>query len=98
MSYLVFCVFDLKNASREDYLYVYVDLETLGLRKVVESDNGPSFKLPTTAVMGMFDGQSVEDVRRVVGKQVHDIFRTRGLRGDFFVIASGDWACTGDSM
>ena len=29
MTYLVFCVFDLKNANREDYLYAYMDLEAL---------------------------------------------------------------------
>ncbi len=55
-TYLVFCVFDLKNANREDYLYAYMDLESLGLRKTLKSDNGPSFRLPTTAVMGMIEG------------------------------------------
>ena len=49
MTFLVFCVFDLKNATREDYLYTYMDLATLGLRQTVKSDNGPSFKLPAAA-------------------------------------------------
>jgi hypothetical protein len=97
MSYLVFCVFDLKGASREDYLYAYMDLETLGLRKIVESENGPSFKLPATAVMGMVDGRSVEDVRSVIGTKVLGLFKARRLSGDFFVVASADWACAGDS-
>ena len=26
MRFLVFCVFDLKHATREDYLYAYMDL------------------------------------------------------------------------
>ena len=98
MSYLVFCVFDLKGASREDYLYAYMDLATLGLRKIVKSENGPSFKLPATAVMGMFDGRSVDDVRGIVGKKVQGIFKARGFSGDFFVVASADWACAGESM
>jgi hypothetical protein len=97
MSYFVFCVFDLKGASREDYLYAYVDFAALGLRKQVQSENGPSFKLPTTAVMGMFDGRSVEDVRSTVGKKVQGMFRARGLRAKFFIVAGADWACAGDS-
>jgi hypothetical protein len=97
MSYFVFCVFDLKDASREDYLYAYMDLATLGLRKRVKSENGPSFKLPATAVMGMVDGRSVEEVRSVVGKKVQGLFKMRGLSADFFVVASADWACAGES-
>jgi hypothetical protein len=97
MSYLVFCVFDLKNSTRDDYLYAYMDLATLGLRKIVKSENGPSFTLPATAVMGVFEGRSVEDVRSIVGKKVQDIFKARGLSGEFFVVASADWACAGES-
>jgi hypothetical protein len=98
MSYLVVCVFDLKRSPREDYLYAYMDLAALGLRKVVKSDNGPDFNLPGTTVMGMFDGTSVDEVRSTIGKKVHGIFQTRGLNGDFFVVASADWACAGESM
>ena len=98
MTYLVFCVFDLKNANREDYLYAYMDLEELGLRKTLKSDKGPAFRLPTTAVMGMFEGRSVEDVRSNVAKKAQDAFSARGLRADFFVVASFDWACAGESM
>ncbi len=97
MSYLVFCVFDLKNASREDYLYAHMDLAALGLRQAVKSESGPDFKLPGNAVMGTLDGRSVEDVRSAVGKAVQDIFKARGLRGTFFVVASADWACAGEA-
>jgi hypothetical protein len=97
MTYLVFCVFDLKHASREDYLYAYMDLAELGLRKTVKSDNGPSFQLPASAVMGTFDGRSVEEVRSVVGKKVQSIFKSRSLNGTFFLVASADWACAGES-
>ena len=75
MTFLVFCVFDLKNATREDYLYAYMDLATLGLRQTVKSDNGPSFKLPAAAVMGTFDGRSVDEVRSIVSRKVQGIFK-----------------------
>jgi hypothetical protein len=97
MTFLVFCVFDLKSATREDYLYAYMDLAALGLRQTVKSDNGPSFKLPAAAVMGTFEGRSVEDVRSVLSRKVQAIFKSRGLSGTFFLVASTDWACAGES-
>jgi hypothetical protein len=98
MSFLVLCVFDLRNADREDYLHVYMELAALGLRKIVKSDNGPGFRLPSTAVLGTFDGQSVDEVRSMIGRKVQAIFAARDLRGDFFVVASSDWACAGESL
>jgi hypothetical protein len=98
MSYLVFCVFDLKNARREDYHYAYMDLADLGLRRTLKSENGPSFGLPAPAVMGFRDGPSADEVKSLLGRSVRDIFKTRGLTGTFFVVVGGDWACTGDSL
>ena len=98
MSFLVLCVFDLRNANREDYLYMYMELASLGLRKIVKSENGPGFKLPSTAVLGTVDGQSVDEVRSVVSKKVQASLEAHGLRGDFFVVASHDWACAGESL
>jgi hypothetical protein len=97
MTFLVFCVFDLKHATREDYLYAYMDLADLGLKQTVKSENGPSFKLPASAVMGTFDGRSVEDVRSTLSRKVQGIFKARGFAGTFFVVASADWACAGES-
>lgn len=97
MTFLVFCVFDLKHATREDYLYAYMDLADLGLRQTVKSENGPSFKLPAAAVMGTFDGRSVEDVRSTISKKVQGIFKSRGLNGTFFLVTSENWACAGES-
>jgi hypothetical protein len=97
MTFLVFCVFDLKGATREDYLYAYMDLATLGLRQTVKSDNGPSFRLPAAAVMGTFDGRNVEEVRSTVSRKVQGIFKGRGLNGTFFLVASHDWACAGEA-
>jgi hypothetical protein len=98
MSYLVLCVFDLKGANREDYLYAYTDLDALGLRKAVKSEGLPAFELPTRAVMGMVEGRSVDAVRTTVGKRVQDVFRARGLRANFFIVVCGDWACAGEAM
>jgi hypothetical protein len=98
MSYLVFCVIDLKSASREDYLYAYMDLGELGLRRSAKSGQGPSFDLPGTTVMGMCEGRNAEEVRTLIGKGVRSIFKTRNLHGTFFVVVGGDWACTGDSL
>ena len=97
MTFLVFCVFDLKNGTREDYLYAYMDLATLGLRQTVKSDNGPSFKLPAAAVMGTFEGRTIDEVRSIVSRNVQGIFKARGLNGTFFLVASTDWACAGET-
>jgi hypothetical protein len=64
----------------------------------VKSDNGPDFKLPATAIMGMFEGRSVDDVRTMIGAKVKGIFDARGLEGEFFVVVSADWACAGESI
>jgi hypothetical protein len=98
MTYLVFCVLDLRDAHREDRLSGYMDLATLGLRRVIKSENGPDFKLPATAVMGMFDGRSVDEVRTMIGAKVKGIFDARGLEGEFFLVVSADWACAGESI
>ena len=98
MSYLVFCVIDLKNARREDYHYAYMDLAELGLRRTLKSENGPSFGLPAPAVMGFRDGGSADEVKSTLGKNVRDIFKMRGFNGTFFVVVGGDWACAGDSL
>jgi hypothetical protein len=97
MTFLVFCVFELKNSTREDYLYAYMDLAALGLRQTVKSDNGPSFKLPAAAVMGTFEGRTIDEVRSIVSRNVQGIFKTRGLNGTFFLVASTDWACAGET-
>jgi hypothetical protein len=97
MTFLVFCVFELKNSTREDYLYAYMDLAALGLRQTVKSDNGPSFKLPAAAVMGTFEGRTIDEVRSIVSRNVQGIFKARGLNGTFFLVASTDWACAGET-
>ena len=41
MSYLVFCTFDLKGASSQDYKNAYSNLAGIGLKKVVKADEFP---------------------------------------------------------
>jgi hypothetical protein len=98
MTYLVLCIFDLKDAQRDDYHYAFMDLGTIGLRRAIKSDAVPTFQLPATAVMGMIAGNTVDEVRTAVGRQVQGLFKARGLRADFFVVVCGDWACAGESM
>lgn len=97
MTYLVFCTFDLREARREDHLYLYVDLAKLGLKKTVASDDGRNFTIPATAVMGMLEGNSINEVRTTVVRNVEQIFKTHGYNGEFFVVVSADWACGGAS-
>jgi hypothetical protein len=98
MNYLVLCVFDLKSANREDYHYAYMDLGTIGLRRAIKNDAASMFQLPGAAVMGTIEGHTVDDVRTTVAKDVQALFKTRGLKADFFVVVAGDWACAGESM
>jgi hypothetical protein len=89
MSTLVFCVFDLNHATREDYLYAYMDLADAGLRQTVKSETARASELPASAVMGV-DGRSVDDIRSTLSEGA-GIFKSRGLKGTFFLVASGDW-------
>jgi hypothetical protein len=98
MTHLVLCIFDLKDAVREDYHYAYMDLGTIGLRRAIKADAVPTFQLPTTAVVGMIDGRTVDEVRTAVGKRVQGLFKARGLKANFFIVVCADWACAGESM
>jgi hypothetical protein len=97
MSYLVFCIFELRTPRREDYLYAYADLAKLGMKRVIKADDGRSISIPANAVLGMFDGKSANAVRSSVVKSVQDLFKSRDYTGDFFVVVSADWACGGGS-
>ncbi len=92
MSYLVFCTFDLKNASSKDYENAYSDLKSLGLYKVIKSDQGSDVVIPTTSVMGEFNGNSASSVRNDLRDKIQSAFQRRGLRSEIFVVVGDDWA------
>lgn len=92
MSYLVFCTFDLKNASSQDYKTAYAELDKLGLKKVVKSSGGGDVVVPSTSTMGTFNGTSASSVRESITTNVQSAFRARKLTSEIFVVVGGDWA------
>ena len=92
MSYLVFCTFDQKSASNQDYQDAYADLETIGLKKVVAGSSGNNIVIPTTSAMGEFNGTSATSVRDDIRSRVQNAFKARGFKSEIFVIIGGDWA------
>jgi hypothetical protein len=91
MSYLVFCTFDLKNASSTDYQTAYDELSKLGLDRV-HSSNGNNVVIPTTSTMGFFNGQNASDVCTDVRTNVQAAFKARRFKSEIFIITGGDWA------
>lgn len=92
MSYLVYCTFDLKNASSKDYENAYADLQRIGLVKLVKGDDGQHVVIPTTSTMGFFNGTSVAALRNDVRNAVQAAFRARLFKSEIFVVVGGDWA------
>lgn len=92
MSYLVFCTFDLKNASSQDYKNAYADLEAIGLTKIQKSDKGSDVVIPTTSAMGIFNGNSSGEVRDYVRDKVKAAFATRKFKSEIFVAVGQNWA------
>jgi len=94
MSYLIFCTFDLKGASGQDYQTAYSDLATLGLTKVHQTSSGGQAVIPTTAAMGTFTGASAKSVCEFVRDKVKNAFAARRFKSEVFVTCGGDWAWT----
>ncbi|HEL2957201.1 TPA: hypothetical protein UL931_004499 [Stenotrophomonas maltophilia] len=92
MSYLVFCTFDLKGASSQDYQNAYADLEKLGLRRVQKNNQGGNDVIPTTSVMGFFDGANVSKVCGDIRDNVRVAFSSRRFKSEIFVVTGGDWS------
>lgn len=92
MSYLVFCTFDLKNASRQDYTTAYNDLAKIGLVKVHQGGDGGQAVIPTTAAMGFFNGAGAKAVVESVRDSVRAAFNARRFKSELFFTAGGDWA------
>jgi hypothetical protein len=92
VSYLVFCTFDLKRASSQDYQNAYADLARIGLNKVVTGDNKKDVVIPTTAAMGTFNGVSAKQVREDIRDRIQAAFQARRLTSEIFIVVGGDWA------
>jgi len=92
MSFIAFCTFDLKNASSVDYQNAYADLQKLGLTKVHKNSAGGNSVIPTTSVMGAWNGSSAAAIRDDVRDKVQTAFTARGFRSEIFVVVGGeDW-------
>lgn len=92
MSYLVFCTFDLKGASSQDYQNAYSDLGKVGLQKVHKLGNGNNAVIPATAAMGFFNGGGASTVIEQVRNSVQAAFNARGFKSEIFLTAGGDWS------
>jgi len=95
MGYIVFCTFDLKNASSQDYQNAYSDLQNIGLSQIQTSSTGSKVVIPTTSVMGEFTGVSRDAVRDDLRSRVKAAFTARKFTSEIFVVVGGDWAWGG---
>jgi len=92
MSYFVFCTFDLKHASSQDYEGAYEELEKIGLQKVMVSSQSNNVVIPTTSVAGEFRGANAGSVRDDLVTRVKNAFAARRLSSEIFLVVGGDWA------
>lgn len=92
MSYLVFCTFDLKNATSKDYETAYAALAKLGLQKVQKSDKGNDAVIPTTSAMGEFEGDSGGQLRDQAVEEIKAAFKAQRLKSEIFVTVGTKWA------
>lgn len=92
MSYLVFCTFDLKGASAQDYLNAYADLTNLGLSRVHKNSQGSNSVIPTTAAMGFFNGPGADAVCTDLRAKVQAAFNVRRFRSELFFVTGDNWA------
>lgn len=92
MSYLIFCTFDLKNATAKDYETAYAALDRMGLRKVQKTSNGNDAVIPTTSAMGEFEGQSAAQLREKAIQEIKAAFNAARLKSEIFVTVGAHWA------
>lgn len=95
MSYGVFCTFDLKKATSAQYEQVYADLKKIGLARVVAGTT-KNVVIPTTSVIGVFNGTTAHAVRDFVREKVKQAIAARGLKSEIFVFvgANTTWGST----
>ena len=96
MSHLVFCTFDLKDASSQDYTDAYKDLEKIGLSRIAEGKKR-DVVIPTTSVLGEFTASDTEALRDNIREKIETAFNKRGFDSEIFIIVSGSswtWSST----
>lgn len=92
MSYAVLCTFDLKGATSTDYQNAYADLERLGLYRVQDNSSGGKTIIPTTTVLGSYNGTNASAIRDDMRGKIKAAFTARGFRSEIFVVVGGtDW-------
>jgi hypothetical protein len=91
MSYLVSVSFDIKNGNFNGYQAVYAGFEKAGLSRTQTTSNGKTIHLPTTMVLGEFDGESSAKVRDDVSDQCIAVFQANNLKGELFLTVGTGW-------
>ncbi|MEK6789864.1 MAG: hypothetical protein AABY68_13030 [Pseudomonadota bacterium] len=92
MSYGVLCTFDLAGASSTDYQNAYSDLEKLGLYRAQSNSGGGKTVIPTTTVLGSYNGASADAIRDDVRAKIKAAFTARRFKSEIFVVVGGkDW-------
>lgn len=92
MSYGVLCTFDLAGASSTDYQNAYADLEKLGLYRAQTNNSGGKTVIPTTTVLGSYNGTSAGAIRDDVRAKIKAAFAARRFKSEIFVVVGGeDW-------
>lgn len=92
MAYVVVCTFDLRGASSTDYQNAYSDLQSLGLNRVQANSSGGETVIPTTTVLGEYNGSSAASIRDDVRSKVQAKFKARGFNSEIFLVVGGsDW-------
>jgi len=92
MSYIVLCTFDLKGASSQDYQIAYADLEAIGLKRVHKETQGGNAVIPTTSVMGFFNGTGASKICEDLRDKVQAAFRARRFKSEVFFVVGDNWS------
>lgn len=88
MNFQALCTFDLKNASRADYVTAYSELAKLGFGHTVQGASRV-VSLPTTTVIGTFTGSSAATVRDNLRGRVVQAFSAQGFKFEIFIAVGG---------
>jgi len=92
LSYLVSISFDIKNATSKNYDELYSKLDAIGLSKHLIADDGSKIKIPTTTTLaGIFEGNSIEEIRTYVTDEIKKVYHQLNLKGEIFVFVGSNW-------